>query len=200
MAQAARRHDWSPLEDALESLGADERDFLEEAVIVLGEGLHRPRPGDPTTMFSVADAVVLRTGGFSLESRRQGEPDVVARTAARAAVMLFQAKTTAEVADALKVSATRIRQRAVERTLYAIRDGGEWRFPGWQFDPQAGQEIPGLAAVIPSFSPHLHPIAVYRFLTEPSPDLEIEDQAMSPISWLSTGGDPGPVADIAATL
>jgi hypothetical protein len=200
MAQATRRPDWSPLEDALEAVGADENEFLEEAVIVLGEGLRRRRPGDPTSMFSVADAEVLRKGGLTLESRRHGEPDVVARTAARAAVMLFQAKTTAEVADALRVSATRVRQRAVERTLYAIRDGGEWRFPRWQFDPQAGREIPGLAAVIPSLSPRLHPIAVYRFLTEPSPDLEVEDQAMSPISWLSTGGDPGPVAEIAATL
>jgi hypothetical protein len=200
MALTARRHDWSPLEDALESVGADERDFLEEAVIVLGEGLLRRRPGDPTSLFPLADAAVLRAGGFTLESRHPGEPDAVARTAARAAVMLVQAKTTAEVANALKVSATRIRQRAGERTLYAIRDGGEWRFPRWQFDPEAGREIPGLAEVLPSLSPRLHPIAVYRFLTEPSPDLELDDQPVSPISWLATGGDPGPIADIAAAL
>ena len=200
MAQAARRPKWSPLEDALEAVGADEHEFLEEAVVALGEGLRRRRPGDPASMFSAADAYVLRSGGLTLESRRDGEPDLVARTAARTAVMLVQAKTTAEVAVALKVSATRIRQRAVERTLYAIRGGGEWRFPRWQFDLQAGREVPGLAAVIPSFSPHLHPMAVYQFLTEPCPDLEIADQAVSPISWLATGGDPGLVADIAAAL
>jgi hypothetical protein len=191
---------WSPLEEALEAVGADAHEFLDEAVIALGEGLQRRRPGDPASMFSAADADVLRKGGLALESRREGEPDVVARTAARAAVMLVQAKTTAEVADALKVSATRIRQRAVQRTLYAIRDGGEWRYPRWQFDPEAGREIPGLADVLPSLSPRLHPIAVYRFLTEPSPDLELDDQPVSPISWLATGGDPGPVADIAAAL
>ncbi len=200
MAQAARRPKWSPLEDALEAVGADEHEFLAEAVIALGEGLLRRRAGDPASMFSVADAEVLRRGGLTLESRRDGEPDIVARTAARAAVMLVQAKTTAEVAHALEVSATRIRQRAVARTLYAIRDGGEWRFPRWQFDPEADREIAGLALVIPSLSPRLHPIAVHRFLTEPSPDLEIDDQPVSPLSWLATGGDPGPVADIAGTL
>lgn len=200
MAQAARRPKWSPLEDALEAVGADEQEFLEEAVIALGEGLRRQRPGDPASMFSVADAEVLREGGLTLEPRRGDEPDIVARTAARAAVMLVQAKTTAEVAHALEVSAARIRQRAVARTLYAIRDGSEWRFPRWQFDPDAGREIPGLALVIASLSPRLHPIAVHRFLTEPSPDLEIDDHPVSPLSWLATGGDPGPVADIAGAL
>lgn len=200
MPRTARRPDWSPLEDALRALGADEHEFLEEAVIALGEGLRRMQSGDPASELSSADAAVLRIGGFTLEPRRQREPDVAARTAARAAVMLFEAKTATEVAGALRVSATRIRQRAAERTLYALRDGGEWRFPRWQFDPGTGREIPGLAAVIPSLSPDLHPIAVYRFLTEPSPDLEIEDQPVSPISWLSSGGDPGPVAVIAAAL
>ena len=200
MAKAARRPDWSPLEDALEALGADEHEFLEEAVIALGEGLRRGQPGDPASQLSGPEASLLRLGGFALEPRCPGEPDVAARTAARAAVMLFQAKTASEVGVALRVSATRIRQRAIERTLYAIRDGGEWRFPRWQFDPGTGREVPGLAAVIPLLSPDLHPIAVYRFLTEPCPDLEIEDEPVSPISWLSSGGDPGPVGAIAAAL
>jgi hypothetical protein len=46
----------------------------------------------------------------------------------------------------------------------------------------------------------LHPIAVFRFLSEPSPDLEIEDEPVSPLAWLATGGNPEPVAAIAATL
>lgn len=200
MAQAARRPKWSALEDALEAVGADEQEFLDEAVLALGEGLRRQRPGDPASTFSAADARVLRKGGLTLEPRRDGAPDIAARTAARAAVMLAQAKTTAQVAQALEVSAARIRQRAVARTLYAIRDGGEWRFPSWQFDPEADGEIPGLALVIPALSPRLHPVAVHRFLTEPSPDLEIDDQPVSPLSWLATGGDPGPVADIAGAL
>jgi hypothetical protein len=75
-----------------------------------------------------------------------------------------------------------------------------WRFPAWQFDPQTGHEILGLAAVIPSFSRTLHPIAVFRFLDEPNPDLEIDDIPTSPLRWLAMGGDPAPVAEIAAEL
>jgi hypothetical protein len=113
--------------------------------------------------------------------------------------MLVQAKSATEVAHDLGVTSARIRQRASERTLYGIRDGDEWRFPGWQFDA-SGRPIRGLGAVFPVMSRDLHPIAVFRFLSEPSPDLEIEDEPVSPLAWLATGGNPEPVAAIAATL
>ena len=191
---------WSALQAALQEAGADENEFLAEAVSLIRNGLSRQPSVDPKTQFTQAEVEILRRGGLALEPRSASEPDVIARTTARAAVMVIEAKTAGVVAKALGVSAARVRQRATERTLYAIRTGDAWRFPAWQFDPDTGHEIPGLAAVIPSFSRTLHPIAVFRFLDEPSPDLEIDNEPTSPFRWLATGGDPAPVAEIAAAL
>jgi hypothetical protein len=200
MTETTGARDWTPLEGALEAAGADEQEFVEEAVAVLRHALRRARPQDPATQFSAGDAELLRTGGFSLEPRGRDEPDVVARTAARAAVMLVEARTTSEVAIALQVSAARVRQRAADGSLYAIRDGDEWRFPRWQFDPASGREIRGVAVVIRHLAATLHPIAVHRFFTESVPDLEIDDTPVSPVAWLSTGGDPALVVAMAASL
>jgi hypothetical protein len=191
---------WVALRTALREAGADEAEFLDEAVRVVRSGLSRQPSIDPGSQFTQAEIEVLLRGGLSLEPRRASEPDVAARTAAGASVMFIEAKTAGDVAKALGVSAARIRQRATERSLYAIRSGEMWRFPTWQFDPRTGHEIAGLASVIPSFSPTLHPIAVFRFLEEPNPDLEIDDEPTSPFRWLATGGDPAPVAEIAAAL
>jgi hypothetical protein len=191
---------WGALRAALLEAGSDETEFLDEAVRVVRSGLARQTSIEPQSQFTQAEAKSLRHGGLSLEPRNASEPDIVARTAARASVMFIEAKSAGDVAKALGVSAARIRQRAVDRTLYAIRTGETWRFPAWQFDPDTGHEVPGLASVISSFSPTLHPIAVYRFLDAPSPDLEIDDEPVSPLRWLATGGDPTPVAEIAAAL
>jgi hypothetical protein len=191
---------WLALRSALQEAGADETEFLDEAVSLLRNGLSRQPSIDPKSQFTQAEVEILRRGGLALEPRSVSEPDVIARTAARASVMFIESKTAGDVAKTLGVSAARVRQRAIERTLYAIRNGDTWRFPAWQFDPDTGHEILGLAAVIPSISRTLHPIAVFRFLDEPSPDLEIDDEPTSPLRWLATGGDPAPVAEIAAAL
>lgn len=198
MSQAARP--WKALQAALRDAGADETEFLDEAVRVIKHGLSRLPSTDPGSQFTRAEVDVLRRGGLALEPRQASEPDIVARTAARASVMFLEAKTATDVAKALGVSAARVRQRRSERTLYGIRSGDEWRFPAWQFDAQTGKEIPGIAAVIPSFARTLHPVAVFRFLDEPNTDLEIEDEPTSPFRWLASGGDPAPVAEIAAAL
>lgn len=200
MSEPAGARNWAPLESALEAAGTDEGEFVREAVAVLTASIRHAQSDHPASQFSASEADALLAGGFTLEPQRAGESDMIARTAARAAVLLVLAVTTADVAAALGVSSARVRQRATDRTLYAIRDADEWRFPRWQFDPETGREIPGLAAVLPSLPATLHPIAVYRFLSEPNPDLEIDDRPASPVSWLASGGDPEPVAAIAAGL
>jgi hypothetical protein len=198
MTESARP--WQALRAALQDLGADEEEFVDEAVLVIRHGLSRPLPVNPISQFAPSETEILLRGGITLKPRHSAEPDIIARTAARASVMFIEARTAGDVAKTLGVSAARIRQRATERTLYAIRTGDVWRFPSWQFDPATGKEIPGLATVIPFFAPTLHPIAIFRFLDEPNPDLEIGDEATSPLRWLATGGDPVPVAEIAAAL
>lgn len=196
---ATARNEWVSLERALNEAGVPKREFESVAVVALGEISRRGSGEGPTNLFTEEEARILGEGGLDLSPRRPDEPDVVVRTAARYAVMLVQAKSATEVAHDLGVTSARIRQRASERTLYGIRDGDEWRFPGWQFDA-SGRPIRGLGAVFPVMPRDLHPIAVFRFLSEPSPDLEIEDEPVSPLAWLATGGDPAPVGAIAATL
>ena len=200
MALTRPRHDWHSLEESLAVIGVDDEEFERSAVAALRESLRRRPLDDPSRAFTAQEAAVLRRGGFALEPQRAGEADAGARTAARFALMLADARDSGEVAAALRVSPARIRQRAIERTLYAIRAGDEWRFPRWQFDPDTGREIRGLGRVLSALSPSLHPVAVARFLAEPCPDLEIDDEAVAPLLWLRAGGDPEPVATIAAAL
>ena len=196
---ATARNEWVSLKRALNDAGVPEREFESVAVVALGQIPRRGSGEEPTNLFTEEEARILGEVGLDISPRRPNEPDVVVRTAAGYAVMLVQAKSATEVAHDLGVTSARIRQRASERTLYGIRDGDEWRFPGWQFDA-SGRPIRGLGAVFPVMSRDLHQIAVFRFLSEPSPDLEIEDEPVSPLAWLATGGSPEPVAAIAATL
>ena len=196
---ATARNEWVSLKRALNDAGVPEREFESVAVVALDQIPRRGSGEEPTNLFTEEEARILGEVGLDISPRRPNEPDVVVRTAAGYAVMLVQAKSASEVAHDLGVTSARIRQRASERTLYGIRDGDEWRFPGWQFDA-SGRPIRGLGAVFPVMSRDLHPIAVFRFLSEPSPDLEIEDEPVSPLAWLATGGSPEPVAAIAATL
>jgi len=196
---ATARNQWMSLKRALDDAGVPAREFESVAVVALGQIMRRRPAEEPANLFTEDEARILGEGGLDLSPRRPGEPDVVVRTAARYAVMLVQAKSATEVAHSLGVTSARVRQRALERTLYGIRDRDEWRFPGWQFD-DSGRPIRGLGAVFPVMSRDLHPIAVFRFLSEPSPDLEIDENPVSPLAWLATGGDPEPVAAIAATL
>jgi hypothetical protein len=199
MTEAARRHDWTSLEHALDEVGVGDEEFEALAVVALREVVRRRSGGEPASLFTEEEARILQEGRLDLAGRRRGESDMAARTATKYAAMLLEAKSAAQVARDLGVTPARVRQRAIERTLYGIRDGDEWRFPRWQFDA-TGRPIRGLAAVFPSISRELHPIAAYRFLSEPSPDLEVDAEPVSPLMWLATGGDPEPIAAIAATL
>ena len=199
MAQARRRGEWARLERALDDKGIDRREFETQAVRGIEDARPSPAAQDPASTFTEAEARLLAEGGLDLSPGRQHEPDVTLRTATALAVIEIDSARVAEVAAALHVSPARIRQRALERTLYAIRVDDEWRFPRWQFD-DAGRPIPGIATVVAALSRGVHPVAVWRFLSEPNPDLEILGEPVSPLAWLRTGGDPAPVAAVAREL
>lgn len=186
------------LEDALSQAGISVTRFMESAVIAVGQ-MPRPWATDPAGQFSKEELATLRAGGFELSARDDVGVDPVARTAARFATLLADSADVREVAANLGVTPARIRQRANERTLYAIREADEWRFPRWQFDSQ-GQPMRGLAAIFAALPPDLHPVATSRFLSEPLPDLELDDEPVSPLAWLRSGGDPERAAEIARDL
>jgi hypothetical protein len=142
------------------------------------------------------EARLLDDAGFT------EDPDAYARvaadTVAHMALLVNTAYTAREVATALNVNESRVRQRRIARTLWAINDNGAWVFPALQFeaDPQTGlpyKQIRGLDRVFAVLAPNLHPVAVAGFLRTPHPDLALQGRPVHPLEWLQSGGDVDPV-------
>lgn len=117
------------------------------------------------------------------------------------AVMAGTALPLAEAASMLDVTTGRLRQRLAEGDLLGIRgeDGRSWRIPAFQFAD--GRELPGLRGVLKAIPDGVHPLEIAAFFATPQPDLEAADgSALTPTAWLRSGGDPGPVADLARDL
>jgi hypothetical protein len=189
----------SKLELVLGNAGIDEDRFAAAAARAIEElrGTEA-RIDDPASQLSDAEAQGLRAGGLDLAKRRRAEPDPIGEAAARYAAILADSEDVAQVATRLGVTRARVRQRAAERTLLAIREDDAWRFPRAQFD--AGAPIRGLPAVSLALPPDLHPVAVWAFLREPSTDLPVGERPASPLEWLRSGGSPDPVAALAREL
>jgi hypothetical protein len=196
---ASRRRGLAGLQVVLGNAGIDEDRFTRVAARAIEElrGTEA-RIDDPATQLSAAEASHLRAGGLDLARRRRTEPDPVGESAARYAAILADSEDVADVAERLGVTRARVRQRAAERTLLAIREEDEWRFPRAQFAD--GAPIRGLPAVSLAIPPDLHPVATWAFLNEPITDLTVGDRAASPLEWLRSGGSPVPVAALAREL
>jgi hypothetical protein len=142
------------------------------------------------------EARLLDSAGFT------EDPDAYARvaadTVAHMALLVNTAYSAREVATALNVNESRIRQRRIARTLWAINDNGAWVFPALQFetDPQTGRpykQIRGLDRIFAALATNLHPVAVAGFLRTPHPDLSLRGRLVHPLEWLQSGGDADPV-------
>src|SRR5258708_5995723 len=99
--------------------------------------------------------------------------------------LLETRRTTAEVADLLKVDASRIRQRLRERSLYGIEYDGERRLPRFQFVRHL--VLPGLREVLATLPEALNPLDVAEWFLSPNPGLELGTGAVSPREWLMRG-------------
>ncbi len=95
-----------------------------------------------------------------------------------------------QTAALLGVSASRIRQRLAEGSLYSIEGLNGRVCPRFQFS--ASGELPGLSLALKAMDKEVHPILVERFFLSVNPDLEssLLNQCMSPREWLLTGHDP----------
>ncbi|HLX36043.1 MAG TPA: helix-turn-helix domain-containing protein [Candidatus Limnocylindrales bacterium] len=162
---------------------------------------------DPETQLSEPERRDLVMAGLDLSPRRARDPVLLAAFAARYAALLADSEDVGQVAERLGVTRARVRQRALEHSLLAIREGDEWRFPVAQFDeststarPSSTAPIRGLPAVSMALPLDLHPVEAWRFLNEPNADLELGDRDVSPLDWLRSGGSPDPVVAIAREL
>ena len=156
---------------------------------------------EPAREFSPAEAEVLEGGGLDLSSPVAGEPDPLARTAARYAAMLATALTTGEAAGLLGTGESRVRQRLKDGTLYGVKAGGRNRLPAFQFE--GGMEVPGIGRIMRHVDRSVHPVALLNWFTLPSPDLHLDEDgkgAVSPREWLLSGGDPRVLVSLAEEL
>jgi len=110
------------------------------------------------------------------------------RIAAHAELIANSIQGDAAVADFLGVDHTRISQRLRERSLYYFQSGDVRLYPRWQFTGH--KTLRGLKTVLGALDPALHPLVVDHWFPTPDLDLEVNEEAMSPLEWLETGGDP----------
>lgn len=193
------------LELILNDAGIGHDRFASAAASALADlrGLSGAPIEDPVSQFPEVERRHLEAGGLDLGPRRARDSDPLAEFAARYAALLADSGDVAETAERLGVTRARIRQRALERSLLAIREGDEWRFPRSQFTGSGdGSSAPvrGLPVVSMALPIDLHPVAAWRFLTEPNGDLELEGRPVSPFDWLRSGGAPDPIVAIAREL
>lgn len=113
------------------------------------------------------------------------------------AAALDNALSTSEVADLLGRAEANVRRSRLAGDLYAPNPGDPagLRFPRWQFTP-AGTVVPGLRRIIHALPRGMHPLAVGRFMTEPREELD----EMSPVQWLSGGGQVDMIVALAEDL
>jgi hypothetical protein len=167
--------------------------------LILGQFAATPATSERGRLFSEAEQQVLDEAHVDLSGLAEQTANPEEVTASRYAAIYARALTVSEASKRLSVSPGRIRQRIAGRTLHALRvSAGGWRLPLWQFTDQG--LLPGLEQVLPALPEQLHPMSVFGFMHQPVPDLDVNGTAVSPVDWLATGGDAGPVAELAASL
>lgn len=146
------------------------------------------------------EARLLDDAGFTEDPEAYAE--IAADVTAHMARLYSTAYTAAEVREGLGVNDSRVRQRRLAHTLWAINDGGTWVYPAIQFEtvdrghdkPAKLKQVRGLDELLPALlARELHPTAVSGFLMTPQPDLRIDGQPKSVREWLLHGESVEPV-------
>jgi len=159
------------------TLSAADEEFLREHA-----GVREPTEGE---LAELAE----RTAGLDAEERRFSLP--------LPKVAVWLGVTEAEVASMTAAG-----------NLYAHTLAGETRWPAWQF--AYGRPLPHLAAVVAAIPAGTHPTAIRTLMMTPSQDLMwvlpldepisplIPEIPRSPATWLTDGGEAGPVLTLLA--
>ncbi|ORV44639.1 hypothetical protein AWC02_14910 [Mycolicibacter engbaekii] len=185
--------------DELDQLLRERFDLGRDEFIAALKALPARRPWAAT--LTADEAGLLDDAG--LVPDREAYAEVAADAAARMGRLYSTAYTAAEVAKGLGVNDSRIRQRRLNHTLWAIDDGGAWVYPAVQFElidnrgAFALKHVRGLDRVLPHLlTKGLHPTAVAGFLLTPQHELRIDGQPKSVREWLLHGESEEPVVDL----
>jgi hypothetical protein len=153
---------------------------------------------DPASQLTQAEVDALRRGGLTPTADEGAYVRVRSRTAMEMAALLSRALTTRAAASRMGVDPSRVRQLLAEGRLLGARDGSEWRVLDVQFGPDG--LVPNIGRVVVALPDGMPPLAAAIWLRTPEPDLEIAGEPVSPVEWLTAGGDPGRVSALAADL
>lgn len=147
--------------------------------------------------FSENEEALLRQGGMNPDI--EAGPDPLTDTTTSFAALIKDSLDTSEAAALLGVHVSRIRQMlTTESTLYGFKIASRWHIPRYQFTEMG--LIPGIDEVNAVLDRALHPVAVYRWLNNPAPDLDVEGAPVSPLAWLKAGYSAEAIRRIAASL
>lgn len=155
-----------------------------------------------------SEARLLDDAGFTEDpdAYRQIAADVIAQLGR----LYSTAYTANEVKAGLGISDSRVRQRRLDHTLWAINDDGNWVYPSIQFEtisdaddnrltptPLKLKQVRGLSEVLLALLAHrLHPTAVAGFLITPQHELLIDGHPTAVRDWLLHGEAIEPVLQL----
>jgi len=187
--------------DELDQLLRDRFDLGRDDLIAALKTLPAHRPWAAT--LTAGEARLLDDAGLTEDPDAYAE--VAADVTAHMGRLYSTAYSAAEVANGLGVNDSRIRQRRLNHTLWAIDDGGSWVYPAVQFElvdngrgaPRSLKHVRGLDRVLPRLlTKGLHPTAVAGFLLTPQHELLIDGQPKSVREWLLHGEPKEPVLNL----
>jgi len=177
-----------------------EREFLRYATEFLRENNSRFRTPARPEPLTDEEMTALKSVGVEMGGREEMLRQAF-RSASLHAASLASAIPLAAAAKRLGVSDSRLRQRILEGTLVSLRERGTQahRIPLFQLTHTG--ELPGLRTVLGAIRDDAPTLAICGFFSTPQPDLEAEEgEALTPVEWLMSGGDPAPVAELAAYI
>ena len=173
--------------------GIDSDDFADQ----LGNAMRRRINGDPRAL-SAHDRAVLTSVGVSKADldrlSHRGPVDQAARLLSENSMAL----PAAAAADRLGRSVNRIRGAIADGSLYGVKVGRSWLVPIWQLD--GAGPVPHLRKVIAAIPEGTSAVTLERVMTQPSQELYVDGQPVSPRDWLLAGNEPGLVVELVQQL
>jgi len=158
---------------------------------------------------SAADEEFLREHAGVREATEEELAELAVRAAGLDASELRWSLTLPKVAALLGMTEVDVLTMTAAGELYSHELAGDGpRWPAWQF--AYGRPLPRLAAVVAAIPAGTHPTGVRTVMTTPSPDLMwalpldepiqplIPEIPRSPATWLTDGGEAGPVLALLA--
>ncbi len=174
----------------LKMLSPDEHHVLVNCIAKIKSSIYlqssSPMSSDSRKENNSSDDLIKKlTKGCShtLAEKIELELETVQRYVERRRQLLSNCFTTTQVAQLLGTSRQTPHDRVKNKSLLAVRDNGQWRFPSWQFDAEgADGVIDGLPEVLKNLSINSD-FAKLNWFMNPNPVLD----GLTPVEALKKG-------------